>query len=188
MKIAGVVLAAGASTRLGEAKQLIELSGERLLERAVRVAHVAGLEPVVVVLGYRAGEIRSGCGLPGAQVVINEAWEEGMGSSVRAGVSAISGNPDGLVLMTCDQPAVDADHLRRLVEAGAGGLTVGSSYAGKVGVPAFFPAIRFAELMELRGDEGARRLLRAALSIELPGGELDVDTVETLQAARLRFQ
>jgi CTP:molybdopterin cytidylyltransferase MocA len=184
--VAGVVLAAGASSRLGEAKQLVELGGERLLERAVRVAREAGLQPVLVVLGCRAEEIRKHCPLEGALIVTNESWAEGMGSSVRAGVSAVAGQVDGLVLMTCDQPAINAEHLRRLVEMGGRGSAVGSSYAGRVGVPAFFPASRFEELLALRGDDGARRLLWPAEAIELPGGELDVDTVETLRAARLR--
>lgn len=188
MRVAGVVLAAGASSRLGEAKQLVELGGERLLERAVRVAREAGLAPLVVVLGCRAQEIQKECGLEGALIVTNEGWDEGMGSSVRAGVSAVAGQVDGLVLMTCDQPAITVEHLRRLMEAGVRGLTVGSSYAGKVGVPAFFPASRFEELLILRGEEGARRLLRPAEAIELAGGELDVDTAEALQAARLGFR
>jgi len=183
------VLAAGASSRLGEAKQLVELGGERLLERAVRVAREAGLAPVVVVLGFRAEEIQKECRLDGAVIVSNEEWCEGMGSSVRAGVSAMADEAtDGLILMTCDQPAMSVAHLRRLVEMGARGSAVGSSYAGKVGVPAFFPASRFEELRGLRGDEGARRLLRSADAVELTGGELDVDTTEALKAARLRFQ
>ena len=113
-----------------------------------------------------------------------------MGSSVRAGVAALEcggSEAEGLLLMTCDQPAISVEHLRRLVEAGAEGEAVGSSYAGRIGVPAFFPASRFAELLGLRGEEGARRLLGPAKAVELPGGELDVDTAETLEAARLRF-
>jgi CTP:molybdopterin cytidylyltransferase MocA len=185
-----VVLAAGSSSRLGEAKQLVELGGERLLERAVRVAREAGLAPILVVLGCRAEEIQKECRLAGTQVVVNESWAEGMGSSVRAGVAALSAEgpeAEGLVLMTCDQPAISVEHLRRLVEAGAEGEAVGSSYAGRIGVPAFFPASRFAELLRLRGEEGARKLLVSANAVELPGGELDVDTVEALEAARLRF-
>ncbi len=190
MRVAGVVLAAGASSRLGEAKQLVELGGERLLERSVRVAREAGLAPILVVLGCRAEEIQKQCRFAGTRVVVNENWAEGMGSSVRAGVAALNAEGaevEGLVLMTCDQPAISVEHLRRLVEAGAEGAAVGSSYAGRIGVPAFFPASRFGELLRLRGEEGARRLLVSANAVKLPGGELDVDTVEALEAARLRF-
>ena len=188
MRVTGVVLAAGASSRLGEPKQLVEVGGERLLERTVRVAREAGLESIVVVLGSRAEEIQKTCRLEGAKIVVNAGWAEGMGSSVRAGMLAVGVGTGGIVLMTCDQPAVDAAHLRQLIEESAGGKAVGSRYAGKVGVPAFFPAARFTELMELRGDAGARGLLQSADALELRGGELDVDTAEALEVARLRFQ
>jgi CTP:molybdopterin cytidylyltransferase MocA len=187
LRVAGVVLAAGASSRLGEAKQLVELAGERLLERALRIASEAGLAPLIVVLGCRAQEIQRECRLDGAKVVFNEFWSEGVGSSVRAAVSCLNSDTEGVVLMTCDQPAVNAEHLRRLVEAGSPGSSVGSSYAKKMGVPAFFPASRFGELLGLRGDQGARGLLKSEDTIPLPDGELDIDTAENLNAARLRF-
>jgi CTP:molybdopterin cytidylyltransferase MocA len=184
-----VVLAAGASTRLGEPKQLVELGGERLLERAARVAREAGLAPLVVVLGCRAEEIQKTSRLGGASIVLNRNWAEGMGSSIRAGVSATGGGVDGLILMTCDQPAAGPEHLRRLVEAGvAKGEAVGSRYAGRVGVPAFFPAPCFIQLLGLRGDQGARNLLSEAAAVELPDGELDVDTAANLDAARQLFE
>lgn len=192
MKVAGVVLAAGSSSRLGEAKQTVALGGERLLERAVRIARAAGLAPIVVVLGCGADEVRLTCRLEEVQVVVNGGWSEGMGSSVRAGVSALGPTLNGLVLMTCDQPTVTSAHLRRLVDAGTTGVAatghaVGSGYAGRIGVPAFFPVSRFGELLDLRGAEGARNLLRAEPSVELAGGELDVDTPQALAAARLQF-
>ncbi len=187
MKVAGVVLAAGASSRLGEPKQLVELGGERLLERAVRIAQKAQLYPVVVVLGCGAQKILAQCPLHGTKVTINADWNEGMASSIRVGVGALDTDSEGLVLMTCDQPAAGVEHLRRLVEAGEVLGAVASSYAGRIGVPAFFPASRLGELLSLRGEEGARKLLVPAGAIDLPGGEWDVDTVESLQAARLRF-
>jgi len=177
---AAVVLAAGASTRLGEPKQLVVLAGETLLERAVRTAREAGCVPVVVVLGSEAEWIRERCDLGDATVVVNAAWDEGMGSSVRCGVDAVR-DADGVVLMTCDQPTVTAEHLRALM---ATGEVRASSYAGRKGVPAYFPASSFVALMALRGDAGARELLRAAEAIQLLGGELDVDTTDDLARAR----
>jgi CTP:molybdopterin cytidylyltransferase MocA len=177
---AAVVLAAGESTRLGEPKQLAVVGGERLLERAVRVAREAECAPVVVVLGASMEEIRAACSLRDARVVVNEAWREGMGSSVRAGVSAV-GDAEGVVVMTCDQPAVSAEHLRALM---ATGEVTASGYAGRRGVPAYFPAKMFGALLELKGDAGARELLCDARVVELAGGELDVDTAEGLVEAR----
>ena len=180
---AAVVLAAGASTRLGEPKQLVVIGGETLLERAVRTARAAGCAPVVVVLGAAAERVRERCDLGGAVVIVNPEWDEGMASSVRAGIGAV-GAVDGVVLMTCDQPAVTAEHLRALM---AGGEATASAYAGRRGVPAYFPAASFAGLLELRGDAGARELLRGARAIELANGELDVDTVADMDAAKRLF-
>lgn len=180
---AAVVLAAGASTRLGQPKQLAMLAGETLLERTVRVAREAGCAPVVVVLGASATEICAGCALGNALLVVNREWSEGIASSLRAGVASL-GDADGAVLMTCDQPAVTAAHLRALMESGG---PAASGYAGRRGVPAYLPAAWFGELMKLRGDAGARELLRDAQVLELPGGELDVDTPESLAEARRIF-
>lgn len=180
---AAVVLAAGASTRLGEPKQLVKLAGETLLERAVRIAHEAGCKPIVVVLGANAERIAEECDLSDAEVVVNDAWSEGMASSIRVGVGAVQ-NSDGVVVMTCDQPAATAAHLHTLM---ATGEVTASAYAGRRGVPAYFPQKHFAELMTLRGDAGARELLRAATAVELVDGELDVDTEEEFTRARKLF-
>ena len=179
MSIAAVVLGAGSSSRLGEPKQLVRLGGENLLERAVRVAREVGCWPVVVVLGASAEVIRSQCSLGDARVLVNEGWEEGMASSIRLGVGALSG-VDGCVVMTCDQPAVTVGHLSRLI----GDEVRASRYEDRNGIPAFFPAAVFGELMELRGDMGARDLLAGRGFLELDGGELDVDTVGDLERAR----
>src|ERR1700722_15477383 len=130
--VAAVVLAAGGSSRLGEPKQLVRLGEENLLERAVRVAREVGCWPVVVVLGASAEVIRSQCSLGDARVLVNEGWEEGMASSIRLGVGALSG-VDGCVVMTCDQPAVTVEHLSRLT---VGDEVKASRYAGRNGIPA----------------------------------------------------
>jgi CTP:molybdopterin cytidylyltransferase MocA len=183
MRVGAVVLAAGASTRLGDPKQLLTLAGETLLERAVRVAREAGCSPVVVVLGASAASIQAECDLGAAVIVTNEDWAEGMGSSVRVGVTALR-DMDACVVMTCDMPAVTAAHLQLLI---ATGEVTASSYAGRPGVPAYFPVSVFPLLLELRGDAGAKGLLRSARLVELVDGELDIDTVEDLERARKLF-
>ncbi len=188
--VAAVILAAGASSRLGEPKQLAMLGGERLLERAVRVAVAAGCAPVIVVLGAHAARIATECALEGATVAVNEDWAEGLASSIRGGVAAVARESGdglgGVILMTCDQPAVTAEHLALLV-AGEQDVAVASAYSGRNGVPAFFPVRTFSELMGLRGEEGARRLLGSAAAIALTGGEVDVDTPVELERARAQF-
>jgi molybdenum cofactor cytidylyltransferase len=185
LKIAALVLAAGASTRLGEPKQNVRLggqAGETLLERAVRVAKQAGLEPVWVVVApghsVTAGE--------GAVLLLNSEAAEGMASSIRTGIAAaISAELDGVVILACDQPAVTAEHLRTL--ARSRDETVASAYAGRRGVPAYFPRMEFKALMELRGDMGAREILREARAIPLDKGEVDIDTAEDRKRARELF-
>jgi len=118
----------------------------------------------------------------GVRVLFNARAAEGMASSIRCGVEALGTEPlSGAVLMTCDQVAVTPAHLQALC---AEPLEVtGSGYAGKVGVPAYFPASRFAELLALQGDQGARDLLRAARCVTTEALRLDVDTEEELAHA-----
>lgn len=184
---AAVVLAAGASTRLGEPKQLVKIGGETLLERAVRTAREAGCSPVVVVVGASFPEVLGNSRLGDVVPVINDKWQNGIASSIVRGIRTIgvvATDIDGVVLMTCDQPAVTAEHLRALVAAGE---VTASAYAGRRGVPAYFPAAAFRGLLELRGDAGARELLRGAPAVELAGGELDVDTAADRVAAERMF-
>ena len=181
--IAVVILAAGSSARLGRAKQVEELGGESLLGRAVRVAAEAGLGPVYAVVNAAdAAVIAQARGLP-CEVVLNREAEEGMASSIRAGVRALGDRVTAAIVMTCDQPAVSPAHLRLLAAAG-GGEIVASAYAARRGVPAYFPTAAFGELLELRGNAGARDLLRDVRAIELKGGEVDVDTEADLEVAR----
>ncbi len=181
--IAAVVLAAGASRRLGSPKQLATLGDETLLERAVRLAREAGCSPVIVVLGAEYERVLANCRLGDAVPVIHDKWEEGMGSSIRLGVRVCEAAA-GVVVMTCDQPAVTVGHLQALMR---GSEVKASRYAGRKGVPAFFPERYFEELEALSGDVGARELLRSAEAVELEGGELDVDTVGDLERARRLF-
>lgn len=179
-RVAGVVLAAGFSRRLGEPKQLVQVGGETLLERAVRVALEAGLRPVfAVVQAELAGVV-----LRDADVLVNGAASEGMAASIRLGVTAAEERgAAGVVVMTCDQVGVTAEHLRALMRVP--GEVAASGYAGRRGVPAYFPASAFEELMELRGDAGARELLREARVVVDERLGLDVDTPEDLERARV---
>ena len=188
MRVAAVILAAGASRRLGEAKQLVRVGRERLLERALRVAEEAGCAPILVVLGARTEEIQAACDLGRASVAINVDWAEGMASSIRTGIAALEAsgvNVDAAIVTGCDQPALTAEHLRALM----GGGVAASEYAGRRGIPACFPVDAFGALKGLSGDKGARDLLQEAsvTAGEMPDGELDVDTVEALAEARARY-
>ena len=182
--VAAVIVAAGGSTRLGRAKQLVPWGGETLLSRAVRMATEARCIPFVV-LGCNAEAIAGACDLSTCKIVVNPEWKQGMAGSIRIGVEAVrSIGADAAIVMTCDQPAVTAQHLRQLIEAGGGRRVIASSYPGRRGVPAYFPGDSFRALQALQGDSGARDLLQHALSINLPNGELDIDTEAQLEHAR----
>jgi molybdenum cofactor cytidylyltransferase len=172
--VGSIVLAAGASRRMGTPKQLLQLGGEPLVRRAARAAVEAGLWPVVVVVGDRTEEVRAAlAGLP-VVTVANGVPARGLSGSIRLGLQRLaecSPAARGVVLLACDQPAVKADHLRALAAAPRRDAPLAaSSYAGAVGMPALFPGSLFAELL-------ARHAARV-VPVPLPGGELDVDTPE----------
>jgi molybdenum cofactor cytidylyltransferase len=173
---AGVILAAGFSRRLGRAKQTVVLGGETLVERAARVAIASGVSPVIVVVN-READFCEALERRGCLVVMNERAREGMASSIRRGVvAARSFGASGVVLMTCDQVALEAEHLLRLLDDPT--RIVGSSYAGRTGIPAYFPASVFEELLMLQGDMGARDLLRSAETVVNESLAVDIDTEE----------
>lgn len=188
MSIAAIVLAAGASHRLGEPKQLLKVQGETLLSRAVRLAIESGASPAIVVLGAHREAICGSVRFGNATVIVNENWELGMASSIQAGLQALDATPDqteGVLLMTCDQPRLTTAHLRSLMttfSSQPAPTIVASAYAGIRGVPAVFPPVAWQELRQLRGDQGARVLLRhppcSVISLPLDGGEIDIDLPE----------
>jgi molybdenum cofactor cytidylyltransferase len=181
-----VVLAAGASTRFGSPKQLVRLHGRPLLHLAVsRAVEVAG-QAVTVVLGANAADLAPLLRHTPAAVIVNRDWAEGMGSSVRAGLARVPATADAVLLMLADQPAVTAEDLRRLVGTWRRQpqCIVAAYYDGITGVPAIFPREDFRALAALRGDAGARALLKRGgerlVRVPLPAAAIDIDTPEDL--------
>jgi len=182
VSVAAVVLAAGASRRLGRPKQNIVLADETLLHRAVRVAQDAGLSPIIIVAreGSEYPQLTSSNSLV---IVTNQNADEGIASSIRCGVSEALRHPvPGAVILTCDQPELRAAHLRTLIENPL--RLTASAYGGSVGVPAYFPIAILSRLLQLRGDTGARTLLKTAYAIEAEELNLDIDTERDLDIAR----
>jgi molybdenum cofactor cytidylyltransferase len=183
-----VVLAAGASTRFGSAKQLVRIAGRPLLHTAVtRAAEVTG-QALIVVLGAQAAELAPLLKHSPGSVVVNHEWREGIGSSIRAGVARLPASCNGVLLLLADQAAVSADDLKRLAGTWRKQPQSISAalYAGITGVPAIFPRSQFRALSELRGDVGARALLRRSadriVRVPMPSAAIDVDTPEDLLA------
>lgn len=183
MTVAAVVLAAGASRRLGRPKQNVVIAGETLLQRTVRLAREASLSPVIVVIRPGTEYTNSLVLDDMVTIVSNHEVDEGVASSIRCGIAlASSHDVAGAVILACDQPALRSDHLRALFEDKT--RVTGSAYAGSIGVPAFFPATFFPLLMALDGDSGARGLLKNAHAIPAEDLRFDIDTEQDIAAAR----
>jgi molybdenum cofactor cytidylyltransferase len=199
-EVVAVILAAGASSRLGQPKQLLVTSGRTLVRAIVEEARaICARVAAVVGEGAAAAAVEATLEGSGATLVRNAASAEGMASSVRAGVGWAAGVPcEAALILVCDQPRLTRVHLAQLVAAWRRERrAVGSGYDGVIGVPALFPRCLFPRLLALRGREGARSVLRNANAIQVawPDGALDVDTpadltvlcdVETTTRARTR--
>jgi molybdenum cofactor cytidylyltransferase len=186
--LAAVILAAGASTRLGQPKALLNFRGQTLLLRTLRLAQVVASE-LVVVVGAEAGSIASAIGDEPCRVVCNHDWESGMASSLRVGLAALA-NPAGVLVMLIDQPLIEPGHLQQLqaVWTTCPELMVATGYTDGVGVPAIFPRSRLEALARGAGDSGARAMLRreasAVRQVECPEAALDIDTPADLERLR----
>jgi molybdenum cofactor cytidylyltransferase len=187
--VGAVILAAGASTRMGVLKQLLQFGGETMLRRAASVALKAGCRPVVVVTGADAAASRKVLRGLDVQEAENQQWESGISSSVRVGIEAlVMANPQiaAVVLMLCDQPFVTLEIIARLVAAHreTGRSIVASRYGGSYGVPALFGKAHFAELTTLKGAAGAKQVIQKHLPkvhlLPFPEGEVDIDTPDDL--------
>ena len=185
--VTSIVLAAGASSRLGRPKQLVVWRGETLVHRAARLAVEAGLGPVRVVTGAHADEVARAVADLTVTCVHNPRAAEGLAGSLGQGLEGVEG---AVLVLTCDQPLLTAEHLRALAArwSGTGAERVASDYDGVAGVPALFSASLLPQLRALQGDQGARAVLRghAVETVPLAGGGLDVDTEEDVRALERR--
>ena len=184
-----IILAAGASTRMGRPKLLLTYGSRTLLRHAAETAAASICRPILVVLGAYANQLQGEIDDLPVRSVINERWAEGMGSSIQVGVGILNtydaaDSTKALVLMLCDQPYVTAVVINDLVTAyhlnGKG--IIASEYAGALGAPALFGREYFAELETLRGAAGAKHLIATHASdvmpMPFPNGMTDIDTPE----------
>jgi molybdenum cofactor cytidylyltransferase len=179
-----VILAAGASTRLGRPKQLLPWQGKTLLQHAVETALTIATQPVVVT-GCNADQLVAGVDHTQTHIVFNPEWEQGIASSIRCGLQALLNRtppPDQVIFMVCDQPFVTPALLLDLVNERQKShkSIIASSYAGTLGIPALFDKTHFAQLLDLQGDTGARKIIQQygeeVASVEFREGEFDIDT------------
>ena len=190
MTVAGLLLAAGAGRRMGGPKALVEVDGEPLVRRGVRLLTDGGCAPVVVVVGAAAQRVRPLCA--GAQVVEAADWATGMAASLRVGLAAVEGLLDvgACVVALVDQPGVTPAAVERLRAASSSGARAAvATYAGRPRNPVLLDRSVWAELAASAvGDEGARPWLRAHPELVVHvdctdvGDPDDVDTPQDLAA------
>jgi 4-nitrophenyl phosphatase len=193
-RVAGIILAAGASTRFGRPKQLLDWGGVPLLAHVADEALAAGLAPVIVVLGSQAEAAREALGERLVHAVMNWRWSEGLSTSVQVGLIALPPQTEAAILMQCDQPLLTADLLRTLVarfeETGA--AIVHPAHAGRRGTPTLFARRLFPELAAVSGDQGGRALIArhvgevATVEVADPDVLADVDTPADFERLRGR--
>ena len=185
-----IILAAGNSSRMGQSKQLLKIGEETLLQRSVKTALGAGIEKVVVVLGADdKAHARSIEQFP-VNVVVNEKWQTGMGSSLKAGLNFLKSNHpsiSGVIVMVCDQPLVTSKHIESLlaIHHKKGKPLVASRYSNTYGVPALLTKKYFNQILSLGDNEGAKKIImtheKELALMDLPEAAVDLDTVEDLQ-------
>lgn len=186
--IAGLVLAAGESSRMGRDKALLTYRGRTFLETIVSTLREAGIERIAVVLGHNAEQIQKGINLGGAELVINREYRRGQTSSLQAGLRALD-CPDleAIVLCLVDHPAVSSQTARTLIETfrNSKAPVVIPTFEGKRGHPVVLSRALFNELKGLKPEEGANTIVRkyreATQFVEVPdeGILLDVDSPES---------
>lgn len=173
--------------RFGTPKQLLSFNGSTLLRNAASAAISSEADAIVIVLGADAVNMKDEVKDLPVDIIVNKQYEEGMASSIVAGLNfLIKKYPalDGIVIMLCDQPFVNAQHIRKLVDTHkiSGTPVVASFYKNRKGVPAFFHKGLFPDLLQLEGDKGAKDIIakyeNESGTVLFPLGAMDIDTPE----------
>jgi len=191
--VAGIVLAAGASTRMGENKLLFELDGEPLVRRAVRRAVTAGLDPVIAVLGHEADRVRRELDdlAPGCRIVVNADYASGVNGSLKTGMAALPATAAAVVVLLADMPFVTSEMVATLVaryRATTAPLVI-SDYEGVHAPPNLYDRALFPELRTMEGEGCGKVVVRRhsaeAVAVAWPAVALtDLDVPEDYERVR----
>jgi CTP:molybdopterin cytidylyltransferase MocA len=189
VSVAGLLLAAGAGRRMGGPKALLQLDGRTFVERGVSVLREAGCEPVLVVVGADVDDVRP---FVVAEIVVAAEWAEGVGASLRAGLSALAARDvSSCVVTLVDQPLIASEAVRRLLGVAGEADAAVATYGGEPGHPVLLDRLVWSDVAALAvGDVGARAWLQAhpARVLQVPcdglGSPSDVDTMVDLQLLR----
>lgn len=190
MNIAIIILAAGSSSRMGRSKQLLEIEGEPMLCRCVKVALEINSAKVVVILGANEKPHRDLIGKLPVHIVSNYYWKTGMGSSIKTGLNYLlqsCNELEGVIIMVCDQPALTSAHLKILIQKfyEKKKAIIASAYDSSSGVPVLFGRSFFSNLLLLSDEQGAKKIVQQfpeqVENVAFPSGSVDLDTEEDYQ-------
>jgi len=184
--IAGIILAAGESKRMGQPKQLIDIGGRTMLQCVADAALGSRLGEIIVVLGYQADACQASLAGRDVRVVLNREYPEGMGSSVRAGVAALPAGASAAMFLLVDQPGITSNAIDALLALSTSDNVVVPLVDGRRGNPAVFGQRWYSELAECSGDTGGRAIVgahrEALVLVEIDADLRDVDTPQDLAA------
>jgi len=184
---AAIILAAGKSSRLGQPKQLLQYQNKILLQHAIDVAKQSEIKQVIVVLGSGYESIIAAIDLSGIHVVKNDRWQTGIASSINCGINAlreISPTSEAAILMVSDQPYITPSLLNSLIseQLENGKPIVACEYDNTIGIPAIFHKSIFDQLTELKGDTGAKKIIKqysdVVSTVSFLMGGIDIDTLD----------
>jgi molybdenum cofactor cytidylyltransferase len=190
LNVSIILLAAGSSSRMGHSKQLLEIHGEPLLLHSAKAALASGAKSVIVILGANEQPHREIINNLPVNIIANHYWKSGMGSSIKAGLNYLirkSSETEAVIIMVCDQPALTERHLQNLILEFMESRSpiVASSYSGTAGVPALFARSFFSNILMLRDEQGAKKIIQQfpeqVKTLDFPEGVFDLDTAEDYQ-------
>jgi molybdenum cofactor cytidylyltransferase len=181
-KIYAIILAAGQSSRFGSPKQLADWQDNSLLQHTINMTQPLFDKNIIVILGAHSERIQAKLDQSDISIAINNDWQLGLSSSIRAGINTLPANTEAVMILLCDQPLIKPSSLKKLIKLWQQhpSTIVASEYQQSSGVPAIFPAAFFSQLKSLQGDQGAKKLLMSmqqqVLTIHVPEASIDIDT------------
>lgn len=183
-----VVLAAGSATRFGSSKQLAEVEGVTLVQRALNAASTACTDRVLLVVGHDWQAVCEACDPMPGFIIVNDHYSEGLSTSISQAVGSVRRQAGAIIILLADQVLVTAGHVRALVDAwsGADGEIVATEFGGRCGPPVLFSRSCFDDLVALQGDSGGRELLSderfSVKKIRFEPAAVDIDTPADLHS------
>ena len=187
-ELSAIVLAAGGSSRYGQCKQLINISGSSLIRHAVnKLSSLLSHNNIYVVVGASSQAVAQAINDLPVNIVHNEHWQKGLASSLKAGINSIGPGCPAVMITLCDQVLVAENHLRQLLGLWIDdpSMIIASNYADTLGTPAVIPAEFYPQLLALEGDAGAKSILKnnagRVTTAPVPEAEFDLDVPADLE-------